>query len=560
MSSALPTPPTTSDADHHRLEWGGRPERGWLAVSFLIVLLVVLPVLALLMVAAGGSGDIWPHLVRYVMPRALTDTVILLAGVAVLVVVLGAGLAWLTAAYDFPGRRALGWTLLLPLAMPTYIVAYAYSDLLSSAGSLISTLRGLGVPSAVLTVLDVRSLHGCILLFGLVLYPYVFLAARAVYAMQAANVIEVARTLGAGPTELLFRVALPLARPAIAVGTSLALLEALNDIGAAEFLGVETLTRAIYTTWTNRSSLAGAAQIALALLALVLVLVAIERWGRARRSFATTTQGRDIAPEKLAGGRALAAALAAWTPVLLGFAIPAGYLLVLALRQSGPSDTGLFGEMARSLLVASMTAAAAIACGLAVAYARRLSPARFGRFVVPLACLGYAMPGTVIALGLVFVASQLDTALAALGGVFGITIRQVLMGSVLVLCYACTVRFLAITAGGIDAGFAKIPRSIDDAASTLGLASRATLRRVLLPLLRPAIVSSGLLVFVDSIKELPATLMLRPLNFETLATHVYGEAARGAYEDGAIAALCIVLVGLLPVFVLARTQVQRPIL
>src|SRR5262245_19107150 len=280
---------------------------GWLVGAAIVVLLVAAPILSLLAIAAHGSGDLWPHLVAHVFPRALRDTVLLLSGVGIVVIGIGTGLAWLMTAYDFPGRRVLDWALLLPLAIPTYIMAFAYLDLLHPIGPVQTALRGvLGItdPRA-LWFPEVRSLPGCILLFGLVLYPYVFLSTRAMFLMQAASLIEVSRTLGASRLRVFLFVALPLARPAIAVGTSLALMEALNDIGASKFLAVQTLTVSIYVTWINRSNLPVAAQIAIMLLAIVIALVALERWARRnQRHVSASHRHRRAAPQRLTGTKA----------------------------------------------------------------------------------------------------------------------------------------------------------------------------------------------------------------------------------------------------------------
>ena len=535
----------------------------WLAGAAVVVLLVVTPVLSLVAIASKGSGDLWPHLVANVFPRTLRDTVLLLAGVGIVVTTLGTGLAWLLTAYDFPLRRMFEWALLLPLAIPTYIMAFAYLDILHPIGPVQTSLRsllGLANPRD-LWFPDVRSLGGCILLFGFVLYPYVFLSTRAMFLMQAASLLEVSRTLGANRMRVFASVALPLARPAIAVGTSLALMEALNDIGAAEFLGVQTLSVSIYVTWINRSNLPGAAQIAIFLLAIVIGLIAVERWARRHQRYVGSSQrARRASPQALTGWRAGVAIALASVPILFGFLLPAVYLLIEA--QSRIRFAGLSGnilqEIFNTVSVATVATAVAIVLALIVTYAGRLAHGPLGQTVVPAASLGYAVPGTVLAIGLLTPLAALDNAIAGLAeSVLGISTGLLITGSGLALIYAYAVRFLAISAGGIEAGFGKISPSLDQAARTLGNSPTRTLLRVHLPLLRPALGAAALLVFVDCMKELPATLLLRPLNFETLATHLYGEAARGTYEDGSIAALCIVLFGLVPVTILARLS-RRP--
>ncbi|MCP4383449.1 MAG: iron ABC transporter permease [Hyphomicrobiales bacterium] len=516
------------------------------------------PIGALVVIAAQGSGDVWAHLVANVLPTATLNTAILLAGVGVVVVAVGTGGAWLVTAYDFPGRRILDWALLLPLALPTYIVAYAYLDLLHPVGPVQSAIRdvlGLSNPQD-LRLPDVRSIGGAIVLLGFVLYPYVYLSTRALFLMQAAGLLDAARTLGAGQRAVFFRVALPLARPAIAVGASLALMETLNDIGASEFLGVRTLTLSIYSTWINQSNLAGAAQLALVMLLVVVMLVVIERYARRRQRFAGRAQ-RSSQPERrrLPGLRGLSALGLGLIPVIIGFGAPAFHLVVQAARRiefAGVSDT-IVTETVNTVAVAGGATVIAVLLGLAVAYAARIDNGRTGQGLLRIASLGYALPGTVVAIGLLSPLAGLDNLVDGVSrDVLGVSTGLLLTGSAAALIYAYVVRFLAVSAGGAEAGLNKVSLTLDQSARTLGETPTGALRRVHLPLIRPALGAAAILVFVDCMKELPATLLLRPLNFETLATHLYGEASRGTYEDGALAALAIVIVGLLPVMLLAR--------
>ena len=543
----------------------GRPARSlgfgggaWIAASLLVAALVLIPVLALLWQAAQGSEGLWSHLARYVLPHALGQTAILMGGVGVLTAAIGTSAAWLVTAHDFPGRRVLEWALLLPLAVPTYIVAYAYLDLLHPLGpfqTLVRAALGHDSPRA-FRLPDIRSMTGAILLLSLVLYPYVYLPTRAMFMTQAANLVEVARTLGTSRRQVFGRVALPLARPAIAVGVSLALMETLNDIGASEFLGVRSLTISVYTTWVTRSDLPGAAQISLAMLLLVVALVSLERWARRRQRYSVSGQrARSFAREPLGRGAGLAALALGFLPVFFGFLLPALYLAVEAWQRfqfAGLSDR-LLAEARNSFVLSALATVAVLACGLVVAYAARVFPQRGMQVVNRAASIGYAMPGTILALGILIASAGLDRWIGqAAGALFGVDPGLVLIGSGLALGYAYLARFLAISIGSVEAGLTRIPRSYDQSARTLGQGVTGMLRHVHLPLSRPALAAAGLLVFVDCMKELPATLLLRPLNFETLATHLYGEAARGTYEEAAIAAWAIVLVGILPVILLAR--------
>lgn len=536
----------------------------WLLAALMIAAVALAPVLALAWAGAQVRSGLWQHLLATVLPQAAGNTLVLLAGVGLLVAVVGTGCAWLVTAYTFPGRRMLSWALLLPLAVPTYIVAYAYLDLLHPLGPVQGSLRWLlGHDSPRDWRLpDIRHLAGCIVLLSLVLYPYVYLTTRALFLTQAASLLEAGRSLGAGPVAVFWRVALPLARPAIAVGVVLVLLETLNDIGASEFLGVQTLTVAIYTTWVTRSDLAGAAQIALSMLVIVLALVAVERFARRRQRYATTLRPRPMQPQRLHGVRGWLALLLGSLPVLAGFATPAGYLLWEALQRlrSAGASTQLLKALGNTVLIAALTTLAALLLAVVVSWAVRRHA---GSRAQPLAggasraaSLGYAIPGTVMAIGLLLPLGGLDRLLSDLLVSLGGSARLVLMGTLWVLVLACTLRFLAVAIGSLEAGMSRIPPSLDAASAALGEGPLATLRRVHLPLLRPSLAAGALLVFVDTMKELPATLVLRPMNFETLATWLYAEAARGTYEEGALAALLIVLAGLAPVIALARAGEQ----
>lgn len=530
----------------------------WLAVAGLAGAIMLAPIAGLVFFALRGSGDLWPHLLANVLPEALRTTALLIGGVGVVVTIVGVGTAWLVAMHRFPGRGVLEWALLLPLAVPTYVVAYAYLDVLHPIGPVQSALRallGIDRPRD-LWFPEIRSLGGAIFLLGMVLYPYVYLPVRALFAMQSGAAVEVARTLGASPAGAFFRVALPLARPAVAIGVSLALLEALNDIGASEFLGVRTLTVAIYTTWTTRLSVGGAAQIALVMLAFVFALILLERWARRRQRYALTArEGRRAHPTRLDGAAGAMAAFACFLPVAFGFLVPASYLVAQTwervARNGIPADLPVW--IGNSVTFAAIATVVTILVGLALAYALRLSRHPAAGVLVRLAGLGYAIPGTVLAVGLLVPLAAFDNALDGfMRSSFGVSTGLLLTGSGAALVLAYTLRFLAISTGGIEAGLAKVSPNLDLAARSLGSRPGRVLATIHLPLIAPAVAAAAMLVFVDCMKELPATLLLQPFNFTTLSTALYGEAKRGTYEDGAVAALAIVLVGLIPVLILAR--------
>ena len=535
---------------------------GLVLAAGLVAAVVCLPVGALIAIAAQGSGDLWPHLIAHVLPEAMVQTGTLLLGVGVLTVLVAVPCAWLVSTCDFPGRRTLDWALLLPLAVPGYIVAYSYLDILHPLGPVqgairwllgISSPRGLRLP-------DLRSAGGCIFVLSCVLYPYVYLSARASFIMQSAAVLEVARTLGAGPWRTAMRIALPLARPAIVAGVTLALLEVLGDIGASEFLGMRTLTVSIYATWVNRSNLPGAAQIALVMLVVVLGLIAAERVARKGARYVGAGSGRSRPALRLTGVQAAGAIVACLLPLTLGFIVPVLHLAHAAGTRMGINGipTSLWAEARNSAVLAGGGTLLALALGAVVAVALRLSRGPVVPALARLASTGYAIPGTVLAIGLLTPMAGFDNLINSfMVEMTGTGTGLLLSGSGAALVIAYAVRFLSIPIGGLEAGYAKMSLHLDMAARSLGSTRARVINRIHLPLLRPAAATAALIVFVDGMKELPATLLLRPLGVETLATHIYGEAARGTYEDGALAALAIILVGLGPVLLLARLS-RRP--
>lgn len=531
----------------------------WAVTAFAVAAFVLLPVGTIALIAFADTGTLWSHVLVHVLPQSAWNTLLLLTGTGIVAVAVGTGAAWLVSAYDFRGRGVVEWALLLPLAVPTYIMAYAYLDILSPLGPVQGAIRWvLGFESPrQFRLPDIRSMWAAVLIFGSVLYPYVYLTARAMFLTQSANLLEAARTLGVGRAQLFWRVALPLARPAIAVGAALALMEVLNDVGAAQFLGIRTLTASVYTTWVVRADLAGAAQIAVSMLVFVMALVVLERMARRNQRYASSAQRpRPMPPLRLRGWRGSIALGLSVLPVLVGFVGPATYLIIAAAKRldfAGLSPTLLRATL-NTVSVSALATLVVVLAGFAVAYAARLQPGRATGLAARVATLGYAVPGTVLAIGILIPVAAFDRSVDGfMRSTFGWSTGLLLLGTGGALVYAYTARFLAISVGGIESGLSRLPLSYDHAARTLGQGSGGTLVHVHLPLTRTALTAAGLLVFVDCMKELPATLLLRPLNFESLATLLYGEAARGTYEDAAIAALLIVAIGILPVILLART-------
>ncbi len=529
----------------------------WTITAALILGIMLLPVVTIAILALTPTDNIWPHLVRTVLPRALHQTVLLLIGVGLLTLAIGTATAWFVTMYRFPGRTLIDRLLVIPLAMPTYIVAYCYGDLLDYAGPIQSSLRAVFGWTSVRDYWfpEIRSLGGGVLVLSLVLYPYVYLTARASFVQQSVCVLEVARTLGRTALGTFWSVALPLARPALAAGVALALMECLNDIGAVQYLGIETLTVSVYTTWLQRSNLGGAAQLATVMLLFVAALFAAERLARGRGRFHHTTgRYRSIPFSDVEGWRGYLAAAICTLPFIFGFLVPFAVLIRPTIRFGLEADLAGFWKTAgNSVMLSVLAALLAVSCALVMAYAQRVASNRFTRPAVQMAGLGYAVPGTVLALGLLIPLARLDNAVDALAREWlGISTGLLLSGSIIAIVLAYTIRFLAVSLGSVEAGLQRISPNLDAAARTLGQSSLQALWRVHMPLLVPALGAGGLLVFVDSMKELPATLLLRPFNFETLATEVYNYAALEQFEMAAPGALTIVAVGLIPVLLLHR--------
>ena len=535
------------------------------AIMIAAACLVALPLISLVHLALSDEGESLPYVMRAILPQAARDTALLLAGVAFVTALFGTGAAWLVTAFDFPLRRVLAIALVLPLAVPTYIAAAVYVEWLDAAGPVQQGLRWLfGVKTAAeLPLPSVRSLPGAILIMSAVLYPYVYLSTRALFTMQSATLIEAARSLGAKPSRVFWRVALPLARPAIALGVSLCLLETLNDIGASEFLGVRTLTLSVMTTWLNRGSLEGAAAIACAMLFIVMVLIVMEVRARGQRGYhASVKRPRTMAPKPLAGAAAFGATLFCTLPVLIGFGLPAIFLALQAVQRTwrGQIDPMLWPALGMTLALAGVATLGIVFVASGVAAGNRLLASRGADGLARLASVGYAIPGTVLALGLLTPLALIDNAIADVWRhLTGERLGLFLTGTGLAMILAYHARFLGIAIGALETGYARISPHLDDAARMLGRNLHGIRRDVHWPLIRPALGTAALLVFVDVMKELPATLLLRPLNVETLATLVYADATRGVFEAGSLAALLIVLVGLGPIILIARATRAEPV-
>lgn len=537
-----------------------RPHAGrvWILGGSLIALIVAAPLLAIIGIALFPSENIWPHLASTILPRHSWNTLLLMIGNGIGVFIIGTTTAWLVATGDFPGRRVFEWALLLPLAVPAYIVAFVYTDIFEFAGPVQGLLRDIfgWQTKRDYWFPEIRSMGGAMFVMSFVLYPYVYLLARAAFLEQSVSVLEASRTLGRGPWRTFLSVAMPLARPAIVVGIALALMETLADFGTVDYFAVHTLTVSIFDVWLGMGNAGGAAQIALVMLAFVIVLITLERIGRrGRRYHNTSTRNTAPARYKLGPCRKWLATLVCALPIVIGFLIPAGILTRHAIVFFDESwNSAFFGFARNSLLLATIAAVAAVAIAVFLAYGRRMSGHAFG-ILSRISLLGYAVPGAVLAVGVLIPFARLDNAVDSLArDWFGVSTGLLLSGTIFALVFAYVVRFLAVAFGAVEASLGKIQPTMDMAARSLGAGPGRTLWRIHLPMIRGSLIAAGTIVFVDSMKELPATLILRPFNFDTLATHVYQFASDELLEQSALSALTIVLAGIIPVILLSRAM------
>ena len=543
-----------------------RPARGpsaWSLGAGLIALIVVAPIAAVAWIALAplltGGETIWPHLVRTTLPRYLSNTVVLMAGVGLLSAAMGTGAAWIVTRYRFPFSGWLEWLLLLPLAIPAYVGAYALVDFLEYAGPVQSTLRGLmGWTSARdYWFPEIRSRGAAVLVLSAALYPYVYLLARAAFREQSGGGEEVARSLGAGPFARFRRVGLPLARPAIAAGVAVVMMETVNDFGTVDYFAVQTLTTGIFTTWLESNNAGGAAQIACVILVLVVALVLIEKASRRRSRFYNMARGnRPVTRTRLRGGAAWLACGLCSVPVALGFVLPTAVLLGHAVDNAGAwTEPALLRALWHTLTVGGIAAVTTVLAAVFLVYGVRLSGRALPRLLLPVTTIGYAAPGAVLGVGILIPLARLDNGMA--DGILALTghdIGLILTGSAFALILAYCVRFFAIAQGATDAAMGRISPSLPMAARSLGRSRAQVLRSVHFPLIRGTLGSALLLVFVDCVKELPATLLLRPFNYDTLATRVHEQASLENLGEAAPAAILVILVGLCAVALLARAN------
>ena len=532
----------------------------WLLGAAGIAVVVIAPLASILWLALHPTENIWPHLISTVLPRYLGNTLVLMAVVAALTAAMGTGAAWLVTMYRFPGQPWLCHLLLFPLAVPAFVGAYALVDFLDYAGPLQTTLRAaFGWSSARdYWFPEIRSIWAAALVLSAALYPYVYLLARAAFREQSGCTYEVARALGTGPWGLFWRVGLPMARPAIAAGVALALMETVADYGTVYHFGVQTLTTGIFSTWLNGGNAGGAAQIAGVILAVIAILVALERSGRHNARFHRIGGvSRPITAQRLSRLQGGVACVLCLIPFAAGFVLPVLVMLAQGLRKPEAwVAPGLGQALVNTLVVAGLASAATVGAALFLVYAVRMA-GRGGvaRLVLPVTLVGYAAPGAVLALGLLIPLAALDNRLAdAVLALTGHDPGLMITGTAFALGLAYLVRFFGIAQGALDAAFGRVSPSLPMAARSLGRSAGGALGTVYLPLMRGSVATALLVVFVDCVKELPATLLLRPFNYNTLSTRVFELASLERLSEAAPAALIVMAVGLLAVGLLARTS------
>jgi len=531
--------------------------RPYPAFIFVLAVALSMPVAVVLAHVFVPSGDIWQHLSSTVLPDYIRNSLLLMLGVAMGTLLIGVTTAWLTTMCQFPGRSVFEWALLLPMAMPAYIIAYTYTGMLDFAGPLQTSLREwFGWQYGDYWFPQIRSLNGAVAMLTLVLYPYVYLLSRAAFLNQSICVLDVSRTLGNGPWKTFWKVALPLARPAIIAGLSLALMETLADYGTVQFFGVSTFTTGIFRTWFGMGSAAAAAQLAAGLMVFVFALVLIERYSRRKaRYHHTSRRHQDLRRFPLTGGRAFLAFLFCLFILGLGFLLPALQLLSWTIHVA---DTVIDAEFLRlfvnSLSLAAFAAVLALLLALVMAYAQRLYPGKLVSGAVQVAGMGYAVPGAVIAVGVMIPFAWIDNTIDDLArSQFNYSTGLLLSGTLVAVTFAYLTRFLAVSLQTVDSGLTRITHSMDEAGRSFGFRPLQILRQIHIPMLSASLMTALLLVFVDVLKELPATLILRPFNFNTLAVKAYELASDERLAEAAPAALAIVIAGIIPVILLSKT-------
>lgn len=531
----------------------------WSLGAMVIAALVVLPILSVIWIALNPTENIWPHLLATTLPRYLKNTVILVFSVGLIAGFVGTTTAWMVTMYRFPGAWLLQWLLLLPLAIPAYVGAYALVDFLEYAGPVQTTMREMfgWKNSQDYWFPEIRSRGAAIIVLSAALSPYVFLLARSGYREQPADSFDVARALGAGPIARFWRVGLPLARPAIMAGVAIVMMETASDFGVVSFFAVQTLTTGIFSVWLETGNAGGAAQIASVVLLVILLLVSLEKQSRARLKYhRNSSQMRPLVQTQLSGATGWIAAGLCFLPFLIGFVLPVSVIGYHAIEKAERwIDPALLRALGNTILVGGIAASLTVAAAMFMVYGVRNSRSALPQKLLPVTTIGYAAPGAVLGIGLLYPMAATDHFVADLIlSVTGYEVGLLMTGSAFAIIYAYSVRFFAIAQGAIDASINRISPSLPMAARSLGQSKGGVLRRVYIPMIRGSVGTALLLVFVDCVKELPATLLLRPFNFNTLSTRVYEKASLEQIENASPAAILVIMLGLCAVLMLARNN------
>lgn len=529
----------------------------WRLASLFIAAVVAVPILIVFSAWGGPVSEVWTHLANTVLPDLIRNTLVLIIGVGTGVFVLGVSLAWLTTMCEFPGRRLFEWALMLPLAIPAYVLAFVAIGFLDFSGPIQEWLRG--VFGRDVWFPRVRSEGGVILVMTLAFYPYVYMLARAAFMSQGRNVLDTGRVLGLSSWASFFRISLPMARPAIAAGVALALMEALADFGTVSIFNYDTFTTAIYKSWFGFFDIAVAAQLASLLLLFVGVALFAEKRMRGRARYDVSGKLAREQRYKLSGWRAKAAFSFAATVMLFAFAIPVLQLSAWVIEVAAEDlDTRYIRFFLNTVFLGAMAAGLTAFVAVLLAYTYRLSPERWTRAAIRFSTLGYALPGSVLAVGTMLSLVWLDKQIASMmSALFGVNITQVLTGTLVALLLAYVVRFMAVAYGPVDSAFERIKPSLLQAARSLGASNWKILWRISIPMLRAGMFSAALLVFVEVMKEMPATLLLRPFGWDTLATRIFEMTSEGEWERAALPALTLIVAGLVPVAMLVRRSSSK---
>ncbi|MDG2090111.1 MAG: iron ABC transporter permease [Gammaproteobacteria bacterium] len=532
----------------------------WKVLSYFIAAIVVLPILVILVqwgTIGFGEQEIWQHLFDTKLDRLLINTLVLMLGVGVGVTTLGVSLAWLTSVCAFPGRKLFEWALMLPLAIPTYVMAFVFLGLMNYTGPVQTTLRSWIGDEVYFP--NVQASGAVILVLSLVLYPYVYMLARSAFLTQGRSMMDAGRILGKTSWQSFFKIAVPIARPAIIAGLALALMETLADFGAVSIFNYDTFTTAIYSAWYGLFNLAVAAQLASLLLLFVAVVLFAEQKGRKQARY-TQQNNRNIQLYKLKGWQALAATGFCTAVMLLAFVLPLGQLVLWCIEIAAEElDSRYVGFLLNTLGLGLIAAVLTTLFALLLAYVKRLPAGtvekRWQSLAIRISTLGYALPGSVLAVGIILSFTFLDQAIiGVVQNVFGLSIRPLLVGSLFALVLAYSTRFMAVAFAPVEAGFERINPKVIEAAKSLGASPARLLHQIYIPLLKPGLLTALIIVFVDVMKEMPATLIMRPFGWDTLAVRIYQMTAEGQWERAALPSVTLILLGLIPVFLLVRSS------